>query len=124
MARIALVTGGTRGIGEAISLALKAQGRTVIANYAGNDAAAAEFKAKNGIDVMKFDVSKFDACTEAMARIKAEFGPVEILVNNAGITRDATMGRLTRDMWDAVIDTNLGSCYNMCKLTFDDMRAA
>ena len=124
MARIALVTGGTRGIGEAISLALKAQGRTVIANYAGNDAAAAEFKAKTGIDVCKFDVSKYDACVEALAQIKAEFGPVEILVNNAGITRDATMGRLTRDMWDAVIDTNLGSCYNMCKLTFDDMRAA
>ena len=124
MARIALVTGGTRGIGEAISLALQAQGRTVIANYAGNDAAAAEFKAKTGIQVCKFDVSKFEACTEALAQIKAEFGPVEILVNNAGITRDATMGRLTRDMWDAVIDTNLGSCYNMCKLTFDDMRAA
>ena len=124
MARIALVTGGTRGIGEAISLALKAQGRTVIANYAGNDAAAEAFHTATGIAVCKFDVSKFDACTEALTRIKAEFGPIEILVNNAGITRDGTLGRLNREMWDAVIDTNLGSCYNMCKLTFDDMRAA
>ena len=124
MGRIALVTGGTRGIGEGICLALKEQGRTVIANYAGNDKAAAEFKQQTGINVFKFDVGDFDACTAAVKTITEEFGPIEILVNNAGITRDATMGRLTRDMWDAVIDTNLGSCYNMCKLTFDGMRAA
>ena len=122
MTRVALVTGGTRGIGAAISLALKAQGRTVIANYANNDAAAAAFKAENGIAVAKFDVGDFDACTDAVGRITAEFGPIEILVNNAGITRDGTMLRMRRDMWDAVIDTNLGSCFNMCKLTFEGMR--
>ena len=122
MTRIALVTGGTRGIGAAISLALKAQGRTVIANYANNDTAAAAFKAETGIAVAKFDVGNFDACAEALGQITAEFGPVEVLVNNAGITRDGTMLRMRRDMWDAVIDTNLGSCFNMCKLTFEGMR--
>jgi len=122
MARVALVTGGTRGIGAAISLALKEQGRTVIANYAGNDEAAAAFKAETGINVIKFDVSKLDACTEGVATIAAEYGPIEILVNNAGITRDGTMMRMNRDMWDAVIDTNLGSCFNLCKLTFEGMR--
>jgi len=122
MTRVALVTGGTRGIGAAISLALKAQGRTVIANYAGNDAAAEAFKAETGIATAKFDVGNFDACAESVARISAEFGPIEVLVNNAGITRDATMLRMRRDMWDAVIDTNLGSCFNMCKLTFEGMR--
>ena len=122
MARVALVTGGTRGIGAAISLALKAQGRTVVATYAGNDAAAEAFKAEHGIATYKFDVSSFDACTEALALIVADVGPVEILVNNAGITRDATMLRMRRDLWDAVIDTNLGSCFNMCKLTFEGMR--
>ncbi len=122
MARVALVTGGTRGIGAAISLALKAQGRTVVANYAGNDEAATAFHRETGIAVRKFDVSKLDACTEAVAQIVAEIGPIEILVNNAGITRDATMVRMNREMWDAVIDTNLGSCFNMCKLTFEGMR--
>ena len=122
MARVALVTGGTRGIGLAISLALKAQGRTVVANYAGNDAAAEAFHAETGIAVAKFDVSKMDACEAAIAKIAAEIGPIEILVNNAGITRDGTLMRMKRDMWDAVIDTNLGSCYNTCKLTFEGMR--
>jgi acetoacetyl-CoA reductase len=122
MARVALVTGGTRGIGAAISLTLKQQGRTVVANYANNDEAAAAFKAETGIPVYKFDVGDFDACTEAVKRITEEVGPIEILVNNAGITRDATMVRMRRDMWDAVIDTNLGSCFNMCKLTFEGMR--
>jgi acetoacetyl-CoA reductase len=117
MARVAVVTGGTRGIGAAISLALKAQGRTVIATYAGNDAAAEAFKAEHGIATCKFD-----ACTAAVTQIAADHGPVEILVNNAGITRDATMLRMRRDLWDAVIDTNLGSCFNMCKLTFEGMR--
>jgi acetoacetyl-CoA reductase len=124
MARIALVTGGTRGIGLAISLALKAQGRTVIANYAANDAAAEAFQSEHGIRTAKFDVSNFDACKEAVETITAGFGPIEVLVNNAGITRDGTLGRMNRDMWDAVIDTNLGSCYNMCKLTFESMRTA
>ncbi|MBS0640060.1 MAG: acetoacetyl-CoA reductase [Acetobacteraceae bacterium] len=122
MARVALVTGGTRGIGAAISLALKAQGRQVIANYAGNDAAAEAFNKETGIPVIKFDVSKFEECEAGVAKIAAEYGPIEILVNNAGITRDSTMLRMRRDMWDAVIDTNLGSCFNLCKLTFEGMR--
>jgi acetoacetyl-CoA reductase len=122
MTRVALVTGGTRGIGAAISLALRAQGRRVIANYAGNDAAAAAFTAETGIPAYKFDVGDYAACEQGVARIAAEIGPIEILVNNAGITRDATMLRMRRDLWDAVIDTNLGSCFNMCKLTFEGMR--
>ncbi len=122
MARVALVTRGTRGIGAAISVALKAQGRQVIANYAGNDAAAEAFHKETGIPVIKFDVSKFEDCEAGVAKIIAEYGPIEILVNNAGITRDSTMLRMRRDMWDAVIDTNLGSCFNLCKLTFEGMR--
>jgi len=122
MARVALVTGGTRGIGAAISKALHRAGRTVVASYAGNDAAAAAFKEETGIRVEKFDVADFTACQEAVARIHAEVGPIEILVNNAGITRDGTLARMSREMWDAVIDTNLGSCYNMCKLLWEDMR--
>ncbi len=124
MARVALVTGGTRGIGEAISAALKDAGRTVVASYAGNDAAAEAFTKQTGIPVMKFDAGDFAACETAIKRIHDEHGPVEILVNNAGITRDGTMSRMSRDMWDAVMDTNLGSCFNLCKLTFDGMRAA
>ncbi len=124
MARVALVTGGTRGIGAAVSLALKEQGRLVIANYASNDKAAEAFHAETGIRIAKFDVCDFASCQAAIERITAEVGPIEILVNNAGITRDGTLARMTRDMWDAVIDTNLGSCYNLCKLTFDGMRAA
>ncbi len=123
MARVALVTGGTRGIGAAISKALKEAERTVVASYAGNDAAAQAFHADSGIPVEKFDAGDFAACQAAVARIAAAHGPVTILVNNAGITRDATLARLTREMWDAVIDTNLGSCFNLCKLTFDGMRA-
>ena len=124
MSRVALVTGGTRGIGAAISIALKQQGRTVIANYASNDEAANAFTAEHGIPSYKFDVSNFDACKTAIEQIIAAHGPIEILVNNAGITRDATMLRMSREWWDAVIDTNLGSCYNMCKLTFEGMRGA
>jgi acetoacetyl-CoA reductase len=124
MGRVALVTGGTRGIGAAISLGLKAAGRTVIANYASNEAAATGFHAEHGIPVMKFDVCDFDACKTAIERIVGEYGPIEIVVNNAGITRDGTMLRMNRTMWDAVIDTNLGSCFNTCKLTFEGMRAA
>ncbi len=123
MARVALVTGGTRGIGVAISAALKQQGRIVVASYAANDKAAAAFHEETGIRVMKFDAGSFEACQQAVQRVVADVGPIEILVNNAGITRDATLARLTREMWDAVIDTNLGSCFNLCKLTFDGMRA-
>ena len=124
MSRVALVTGGTRGIGAAISLALKAAGRTVVANYASNDAAAVAFHSEHGIAVKKFDVCDFDACKTAIEEIVAQHGPIEIVVNNAGITRDATMLRMNRDQWDAVIDTNLGSCFNICKLTFEGMRGA
>ncbi|HTZ71708.1 MAG TPA: acetoacetyl-CoA reductase [Acetobacteraceae bacterium] len=123
MARVALVTGGSRGIGATISTALQEAGRHVVASYAGNDAAAKAFHEATGIAVMKFDAGDFAACQAAVEKIHAEHGPIEILVNNAGITKDATMGRMTRDMWDAVIDTNLGSCFNLCKLTFEDMRA-
>ena len=121
MARVALVTGGQRGIGAAISEALKAAGRTVVANYAGNDAAAKAFTERTGIPCYKFDVADFGECARAVERIEGEVGPAEILVNNAGITRDATMKRLTREQWDAVIDTDLGSCFNMCKLVWDGM---
>jgi acetoacetyl-CoA reductase len=124
MARVALVTGGTRGIGAAISTALKQQGRVVVANYAVNEKAADAFHEETGIRVVRFDVSSFEACQQAVEQIVAEVGPIEVLVNNAGITRDGTLARMTRDMWDAVIDTNLGSCYNLCKLTFDGMRDA
>ena len=124
MARVALVTGGTRGIGEAISIALKAAGRQVVASYAGNDKAAHAFTEATGIPSMKFDAGDFAACEAAVKQIAADHGAIEILVNNAGITRDGTMARMSRTMWDEVIDTNLGSCFNLCKLTFDGMRAA
>ena len=124
MSRSALVTGGTRGIGAEVSRALKSAGRTVIASYAGNDEAAKAFADETGIRVMKFDAGNFAQCKAAVDKIHAEIGKIEILVNNAGITRDATLSKMTRDMWDAVIDTNLGSCFNLCKLVFDDMRAA
>ena len=124
MARVALVTGGTRGIGATISQTLKAAGRQVVASYAGNDSAAEAFHAESGIATLKFDAGDFAACTEAVEKIHAEHGPIEILVNNAGITRDGVMAKMTRDMWDAVIDTNLGSCFNLCKLTFEAMRKA
>jgi acetoacetyl-CoA reductase len=114
MSRVALVTGGTRGIGAAISIALKKQGRIVVANYAGKE---------NGIEVAKFDAGCYDSCVKAVEDITSRLGPIEILVNNAGITRDAVIGKQSREMWDAVIDTNLGSCFNLCKLTFDGMKA-
>jgi acetoacetyl-CoA reductase len=124
MARIALVTGGTRGIGAAISATLKAAGREVIASYAGNHDAAEAFSRETGIRTLHFDAGDFAACETAVARIHADHGPIEILVNNAGITRDSVMTKMTRDMWDAVMDTNLGSCFNLCRLTFDGMRSA
>ena len=119
--RVALVTGGTRGIGAAISRMLKLRGYQVAANYAGNDVAAHAFKEDTGIAVYKFDVSNFDAVKTAVAQIEKDLGPIEIVVNNAGITRDSTMRRLDRGMWDAVIDTNLGSCFNVCKAVWDGM---
>jgi acetoacetyl-CoA reductase len=124
MARVVLVTGGTRGIGASISTALKQEGRIVVANYAGNEKAAGAFHEETGIRIIQFDVSSFEACQKGVEKIVADVGPIEILVNNAGITRDGTLARMSRDMWDAVIDTNLGSCYNLCKLTFDGMRSA
>ena len=124
MARVALVTGGTRGIGAAISTALRDAGRTVIASYVGNDVVAKSFSETTGITVTKFDACDFASCEAAVKAIAEQHGPIEVLINNAGITRDGTMARMTRDMWDAVIDTNLGSCFNLCKLTFDGMRAA
>ena len=122
MARIALVTGGTRGIGAEISRALRDAGRIVVATYAGNDKAAEAFTIETGIKVYKFDVGNFEDCKEGLQKIIAEVGPIEILVNNAGITRDGTLQKMDRDMWDAVIDTNLGSCFNLCKLAFPGMR--
>ncbi len=121
MARVALVTGGTRGIGAAISRMLKLRGYVVAANYAGNDVAAAAFKEANGIPVYKFDVGDFEAVCTSVKQIETDLGPIDIVVNNAGITRDSTMRRLDRKMWDAVIDTNLGSCFNVSKAVWDGM---
>jgi acetoacetyl-CoA reductase len=123
MARVALVSGGTRGIGAAISKGLKAAGYKVAANYAGNDEAAAKFKAETGISVFKWDVSSFDACSEGIKKVEAELGPVEVLVNNAGITRDAMLHRMTVDQWNAVITTNLNSLFNMCRPVIEGMRS-
>jgi acetoacetyl-CoA reductase len=121
MARVAIVTGGTRGIGRAISVALKEAGHTVVANYASDDAKAERFTAETGIAAKKWDVSDFDACIAAAGAIAAEFGPVDILVNNAGITRDGTMRKMSRGNWDQVLDTNLGGCFNMCKAAWEGM---
>ncbi|MBN9587826.1 MAG: beta-ketoacyl-ACP reductase [Alphaproteobacteria bacterium 64-11] len=121
MARVAVVTGGTRGIGEAISIALKNAGYTVAANYAGNDERARAFTERTGISAYKWDVSDFDACVAGVKRIEAERGPVDVIVNNAGITRDGTMKKMTRTAWDDVMDTNLGGCFNMCKAAWDGM---
>ncbi|MGF1625786.1 MAG: acetoacetyl-CoA reductase [Alphaproteobacteria bacterium] len=123
MARVALVTGGTRGIGAAISTALKDAGHTVVANYGGNDTAAQAFTAETGIQARKFDVADFDAVQAAVKQIEGEVGPIEILVNNAGITRDGTLQRLSHEQWQAVIDTNLGSCFNLCRAVIEGMRA-
>ena len=121
MARVAVVTGGTRGIGEAISVALKDAGYTVAANYAGNDERAKAFSQRTGIKTYKWDVADFDACVAGVKKIESELGPVDVIVNNAGITRDATMKKMNRQSWDEVLDTNLGGCYNMCKAAWDGM---
>ena len=123
MARVALVTGGTRGIGEAISIALKEAGCAVAANYGGNDERAQEFSGRTGIGVYKFDVGNFQAVTEGVAQVEADLGPIDILVNNAGITRDGTMHRMPFDNWDDVIRTNLSSCFNCSRAVIEGMRA-
>jgi acetoacetyl-CoA reductase len=121
MARVAIVTGGTRGIGEAISLALKYEGMNVAANYAGNEERARQFSERTGIPAYKWDVSDYDACQDGVQQVEADLGPVEVLVNNAGITRDTTIRRMGREQWQEVIDTNLGGCFNMAKAVFDGM---
>ena len=122
MARVALVTGGSRGIGAAISKALKAAGCTVAANYAGNDEAANKFKDETGIPVYKWSVADYDACKPGIAKVEAAHGPVEILINNAGITRDAPFHRMTPEQWREVIDTNLTGTFNMTHNVWPGMR--
>ncbi|MGA8818092.1 MAG: beta-ketoacyl-ACP reductase [Xanthobacteraceae bacterium] len=122
MPRVALVSGGTRGIGAAIGTALKAAGYTVAANYGGNDEAARKFKAETGIAVYKWDVSSFDACAAGVKQVEADLGPIDVLVNNAGITRDGMFHRMTPEQWNAVIGTNLGSLFNMTRQVIDGMR--
>jgi acetoacetyl-CoA reductase len=122
MSRVAVVSGGTRGIGAAIAKALKAAGYNVAANYAGNDEAAQKFKSETGIAVYKWDVSSYEACDAGLKNVAAELGPVEVLVNNAGITRDGMFHKMTLDQWRAVIDTNLNSLFNMCRPVIEGMR--
>jgi acetoacetyl-CoA reductase len=123
MTRVAIVTGGTRGIGEAISVALKDMGMVVAANYAGNDERAREFTERTGIAAYKWDVSDYQACHAGVEKVEAELGPVDVVINNAGITRDGTLLKMSWDDWKAVIDTNLGGCFNMAKATFAGMRS-
>jgi acetoacetyl-CoA reductase len=122
MGRVAVVTGGTRGIGAAIAKALKAEGYQVVASYAGNDEAANKFKAETGIAVRKWDVGDYDACAGNLKAIEAELGPVDILVNNAGITKDGMFHKMTSDQWYQVINTNLNSLFNMCRPLIEGMR--
>lgn len=122
MDKVAVVTGGSRGIGKAISVALRDSGVRVVANYAGNEEKAAAFSAETGIAAYRWDVGDFDACQQGCARIAEEVGPIDILVNNAGITRDATLQRMTLDMWEDVMRINLGGCFNMAKAVFGGMK--
>ena len=122
MSRVAIVTGGTRGIGEAISVGLKDAGYVVAAAYAGNDEAAQRFTKKTGIPTFKFDVSDYEQCAEGVKQITGELGPVDVLVNNAGITKDGTLHRMSFDQWNSVIQTNLSSCFNMCHCVIEGMR--
>jgi acetoacetyl-CoA reductase len=122
MSRVVLVTGGTRGIGEAISLALKEAGYTVAANYGGNEEAAQAFTQSTGIPTYKFDVSNYEAVEKGIALIEADHGPIDVLINNAGITRDSTMHKMTYENWDKVIQTNLASCFNTCHAVINGMR--
>ena len=123
MTRVALVTGGTRGIGHAISIGLRNKGCRVAANYAGNDVAARQFQAETGIPIYKFDVSDYAACQDGVTRITRDLGPIDILVNNAGITRDAMLHRMTKENWDAVMHTNLDLVFNMTRLVIEGMRS-
>ena len=123
MSRVAVVTGGSRGIGAAISKALKAAGYKVAATYAGNDEAANAFKAETGIPVYKWDVSNTEACAAGLKKVEADLGPIEILINNAGITRDSAFHRMTAEQWHAVINTNLNSLFNMTRPVIEGMRA-
>ena len=122
MSRVALVTGGTRGIGAAVCKALKAEGYNVIANYGGNDEAANAFSTETGIPVYKWDVGDYDACVEGLAKVEAEVGPVDVLVNNAGITRDTMLHKMSKEQWDEVINVDLTSLFNMCRPLIDGMR--
>ncbi|QLC26004.1 acetoacetyl-CoA reductase [Parasphingopyxis algicola] len=122
MERVAIVTGGTRGIGEAISIALKDRGMTVVANYGGNDEKAKAFTDRTGIAARKWDVGDFEACQEGCAKVVEEVGPVDVLVNNAGITRDGTLAKMSFDDWNEVMRVNLGGCFNMAKACFPGMR--
>ena len=122
MSKVAIVTGGTRGIGAAISLELIAQGFTVAASYGGNAEAAAEFERQSGAKTYHWDVGDFEACQEGVRQVEADLGPVSVLVNNAGITRDGTMHKMTPERWQEVIQTNLTSCFNMCRAVIEGMR--
>ncbi|MBU0583722.1 MAG: beta-ketoacyl-ACP reductase [Alphaproteobacteria bacterium] len=122
MTKTALVTGGTRGIGAAISIALKSAGYSVAANYAGNDEAAQTFKNETGIPVYKWSVADYDACVAGIAKVEADLGPVAVLVNNAGITRDAMFHRMTREQWGEVMGTNLNGLFNMTHPVWPGMR--
>lgn len=122
MSRVAIVTGGTRGIGEAISVGLRDAGYKVAATYAGNDEAAKRFSDKHDISAYKFDVSDYEACAEGVEKIEADLGPVDVLINNAGITKDGTLHRMSFDQWNSVIQTNLSSCFNMCHCVIAGMR--
>jgi acetoacetyl-CoA reductase len=122
MSKVALVTGGTRGIGRAITERLAKDGYRVAANYAGNDEAAAKCASELGVKVYKWDVGDYDACAAGLASVAADLGPVDILVNNAGVTRDATLHKMTRQQWDEVIRIDLTSVFNLCRLTIEGMR--
>lgn len=122
MSRVALVTGGTRGIGAAIAIALKEAGYTVAANFAGNEEAAAKFSAETGIATYKWSVADYDACVAGIAKVEADLGPVEVLINNAGITRDGMFHKMTREQWQEVIDTNLSGAFNMTHPIWNGMR--
>jgi acetoacetyl-CoA reductase len=122
MSRVAVVTGGTRGIGAAISKALLAAGYKVAATYHGNDEAAAKFKAETGVGAYKWDVSSYEACVEGLAKVEAELGPVDVLVNNAGITKDGFFHKMTPEQWYGVINTNLNSLFNMTRPVWEGMR--
>ncbi|MFV0368902.1 MAG: acetoacetyl-CoA reductase [Hyphomicrobiaceae bacterium] len=123
MARVAIVTGGTRGIGHAISVALKEKGYNVAANYAGNDEAAQKFKSETGIPVYKWSVADYDACVAGIAQVEKDLGPVDVLVNNAGITRDGMFHKMSKQQWDEVIGTNLNGLFNMTRPVWEGMRA-